>query len=64
MPQYLKDIIGVLRSTVDVPFTDGGTYTTIPHFTAEYHAANQVLVEHVAAPAQSTGGTPGQVALA
>ncbi|MFF4543369.1 hypothetical protein ACFY1J_03880 [Streptomyces sp. NPDC001406] len=57
-------MIGVLRSTVDVPFRDGGTYTTIPQFTAEYHTANQVLVEHVAAFAQSTGATPGQVALA
>ncbi|NGO08368.1 aldo/keto reductase [Streptomyces sp. HC44] len=38
--------------------------TTIPRFTAENRAANQVLVEHIATLAQAKGATPGQVALA
>ena len=35
-----------------------------PRFTEENRAANQTLVEHVAALAQAKDATPGQVALA
>ncbi|MGW5664484.1 aldo/keto reductase [Streptomyces sp. NPDC003758] len=57
---------GFLNGTVDAStaFTDGDVRTSIPRFTAENRAANQALVEHVAALAQNKGATPGQVALA
>ncbi|MFF9808238.1 aldo/keto reductase [Streptomyces coeruleorubidus] len=57
---------GFLTGTVDAStsFTDGDVRTTIPRFTAENRAANQALVDHVTALAQSKDATPGQVALA
>ncbi|MFH9983893.1 aldo/keto reductase [Streptomyces sp. NPDC017179] len=57
---------GFLTGTVDAStsFTDGDVRTTIPRFTAENRAANQALVDQVAALAQAKGATPGQVALA
>ena len=57
---------GFLTGTVDAStsFTHGDVRTTIPRFTADNRAANQALVDHVAALAQSKGATPGQVALA
>ncbi|MEU1804757.1 aldo/keto reductase [Streptomyces sp. NPDC019937] len=57
---------GFLTGTVDAstPFTDGDVRATIPRFSAGNRAANQALVDHVAALAQTKGATPGQVALA
>ncbi|MFI1034510.1 aldo/keto reductase [Streptomyces sp. NPDC020951] len=57
---------GFLTGTVDAStsFADGDVRTTIPRFAAENRAANQILVEHVAALAQAKDATPGQVALA
>ncbi|MFJ4084338.1 aldo/keto reductase [Streptomyces iakyrus] len=57
---------GFLTGTVDTStsFADGDVRATIPRFTAENRAANQALVDHVAALAQAKGATPGQVALA
>ncbi|MFF9810660.1 aldo/keto reductase [Streptomyces coeruleorubidus] len=57
---------GFLTGTVDAStsLTHGDVRTTIPRFTADNRAANQALVDHVAALAQSKGATPGQVALA
>jgi aryl-alcohol dehydrogenase-like predicted oxidoreductase len=57
---------GFLTGTVDAStsFTDGDVRTTIPRFTTENRAANQALVDHVTALAQSKDATPGQVALA
>ena len=46
------------------PFAANDVRTTIPRFTAENRAANQVLVEHIATLAQAKDATPGQVALA
>ena len=45
-------------------FTAGDIRTSIPRFTAENRDANQVIVDRVAALAESRGATPGQVALA
>ncbi len=57
---------GYLTGTVDqsTAFADGDVRATIPRFTEENRAANQALVEHVAAVAVSHDATPGQVALA
>ncbi|MFH8655218.1 aldo/keto reductase [Streptomyces afghaniensis] len=57
---------GFLTGTVDTStsFADGDVRTTIPRFTAENRAANQALVDHVAALAQVKDASPGQVALA
>ncbi|MFF3906799.1 aldo/keto reductase [Streptomyces sp. NPDC001848] len=57
---------GFLTGTVDAStfFANGDVRTTIPRFTAENRAANQVLVDHVVRLAQAKGATPGQVALA
>ncbi|MFD9492793.1 aldo/keto reductase [Streptomyces sp. NPDC060005] len=45
-------------------FTDGDIRTTIPRFSDDNRAANQALVDHVAALAHGKHATPGQVALA
>ncbi|MEU0061553.1 hypothetical protein [Streptomyces sp. NPDC006334] len=50
--------VDVLRSAVDVPFTDGGTRTTTLQFTEENRAASQVLKHHVAALGQSKDANP------
>ncbi|MFI6038001.1 aldo/keto reductase [Streptomyces sp. NPDC051315] len=57
---------GFLTGAVDAstPFAADDVRTTIPRFTAENRAANQALVEHVAALASAKDATPGQVALA
>lgn len=57
---------GFLTGTVDTAadFADGDIRGTIPRFTAENRAANQVLVAHVAELAAAKDATPGQVALA
>ncbi|MGW7206584.1 aldo/keto reductase [Streptomyces sp. NPDC054837] len=57
---------GFLTGAVDAstPFAADDVRTTIPRFTAENRAANQVLVEHIATLAQAKDATPGQVALA
>ena len=48
----------------DTTFADGDVRATIPRFSAENRAANQVLVDHVAQLAQAKGATAGQVSLA
>ncbi|MEU5318590.1 aldo/keto reductase [Streptomyces sp. NPDC021056] len=57
---------GFLTGAVDAStsFAAGDVRTTIPRFTAENRAANQVLVEQIATLAQAKDATPGQVALA
>ncbi|MEV0224728.1 aldo/keto reductase [Streptomyces sp. NPDC050704] len=57
---------GFLTGAVDTStsFAADDVRTTIPRFTAENRAANQVLVEHIATLAQAKNATPGQVALA
>lgn len=57
---------GFLTGTVDssTAFTDGDIRATIPRFTPENRDANQALVAHVRAVAESKGVTPGQIALA
>ncbi|MBE8473828.1 aldo/keto reductase [Streptomyces justiciae] len=57
---------GFLTGAVDAstPFAADDVRTTIPRFTAENRAANQALVEHIAALATAKDATPGQVALA
>ncbi|MCK9795434.1 aldo/keto reductase [Isoptericola sp. 4D.3] len=57
---------GFLTGTVDpgTSFSAGDVRTTIPRFTPENRAANQVLVDHVRALADAKGATAGQVALA
>ena len=57
---------GFLTGAVDAStsFADGDVRSTIPRFTTENRAANQALVEHIAALAQTKDATPGQVALA
>lgn len=57
---------GFLTGTVDArtTFSDGDARTTIPRFSETNRAANQALVDHVAALAEAEGATPGQVALA
>ena len=45
-------------------FTEGDIRTTIPRFSQDNLAANQALVDHVAALAQAKNATPGQVSLA
>jgi aryl-alcohol dehydrogenase-like predicted oxidoreductase len=57
---------GFLTGAVDAStsFADNDVRTTIPRFTAENRAANQALVEHISALAQTKDATPGQVALA
>jgi len=57
---------GFLTGTVDTTttFTEGDIRTTIPRFSPDNRAANQALVDHVAALARDTGAGPGQVALA
>jgi aryl-alcohol dehydrogenase-like predicted oxidoreductase len=57
---------GFLTGTVDpsTKFADGDIRATIPRFTAENRAANQVLVDHVARLAAAKDATPGQIALA
>lgn len=57
---------GFLTGTVDqaTTFAPGDIRATIPRFTEENRAANQALVDHVRALAESRGATSGQVALA
>ncbi|MEU4878712.1 aldo/keto reductase [Streptomyces sp. NPDC021608] len=57
---------GFLTGAVDAStaFAADDVRTAIPRFTAENRAANQTLVEHVAALATAKDATPGQVALA
>jgi aryl-alcohol dehydrogenase-like predicted oxidoreductase len=57
---------GFLTGTVDpsTKFADSDIRATIPRFTAQNRAANQVLVDHVARLAAAKDATPGQIALA
>jgi aryl-alcohol dehydrogenase-like predicted oxidoreductase len=57
---------GFLTGTVDpsTKFADGDIRATIPRFTEQNRAANQVLVDHVARLAAAKDATPGQIALA
>ncbi|MER6077374.1 aldo/keto reductase [Streptomyces sp. NPDC001833] len=57
---------GFLTGTVDTStaFAEGDVRATIPRFSEENRAANQALVDHVAALAKAKGASPGQVALA
>jgi len=57
---------GFLTGTVDpaTEFTPGDIRATIPRFTAVNRAANQAIVDHVAALAQAKQATSGQIALA
>ncbi len=57
---------GFLTGTVSTSteFAPGDIRASIPRFEAENRAANQALVEHVAALARAKDATPGQVALA
>ncbi|MCQ9130356.1 aldo/keto reductase [Streptomyces hilarionis] len=57
---------GFLTGAVDAStaFAADDVRTAIPRFTAENRAANQTLVEHIAALATAKDATPGQVALA
>ena len=57
---------GFLTGTVDqsTSFAEGDVRSTIPRFSEENRAANQALVEHVAALASSKDASPGQIALA
>ena len=57
---------GFLTGTVsaETGFAEGDIRATIPRFTTGNRAANQRLVDHVAALAAAKGATPGQVALA
>jgi len=57
---------GFLTGTVsaDAGFAEGDIRATIPRFTVDNRAANQRLVDHVAALAEAKGATPGQIALA
>ena len=55
-----------MTGTVDTSttFTDGDVRETIPRFSSDNRAANQALVEHVAALGRAKGVSPGQIALA
>lgn len=57
---------GYLTGTIDAsaPFAEGDMRQNLPRFTEENRAANQALVEHVAALGEARGATPGQIALA
>ena len=57
---------GYLTGTVDASaeFTDGDFRNANPRFTAENRAANQALLEQIAAVGAARGATSGQVALA
>ena len=57
---------GFLTGTIDASasFTDGDFRGDNPRFTPENRAANQALIDHVAAIGAARGATPGQVALA
>jgi aryl-alcohol dehydrogenase-like predicted oxidoreductase len=57
---------GFLTGTVDTTtsFAEGDIRATIPRFDEENRAANQALVDHVAALARAKSASPGQVALA
>jgi aryl-alcohol dehydrogenase-like predicted oxidoreductase len=57
---------GFLTGTVDpaTEFASGDIRATIPRFTTDNRAANQALVDHVAALARLKQATPGQIALA
>ncbi|HEV7624294.1 MAG TPA: aldo/keto reductase [Amnibacterium sp.] len=57
---------GFLTGTVDpgTSFSAGDIRTTIPRFTEANRAANQALVDHVAALAVAKAATPGRIALA
>ncbi|WP_273652609.1 aldo/keto reductase [Cellulomonas fimi] len=57
---------GFLTGTVDASttFADDDIRRRVPRFTEENRTANQALVDHVRALADSKGATPGQVALA
>jgi aryl-alcohol dehydrogenase-like predicted oxidoreductase len=57
---------GFLTGTVNTAteFAAGDIRATIPRFTPANRAANQAIVDQVAALAQARGATPGQVALA
>ncbi|MGV1004985.1 MAG: aldo/keto reductase [Candidatus Nanopelagicales bacterium] len=50
--------------SADTKFGEGEFRTTVPRFSAENLAANQALIDHVRALAESRGATPAQVALA
>jgi aryl-alcohol dehydrogenase-like predicted oxidoreductase len=57
---------GFLTGTVDAStsFTDDDIRRRVPRFEAENLAANQALVDHVKALAETKGSTPGQISLA
>lgn len=57
---------GFLTGTVNASgdFGEGDIRSTIPRFTEENRSANQALVDHVAALAESKGVSTGQIALA
>jgi aryl-alcohol dehydrogenase-like predicted oxidoreductase len=57
---------GFFTGTVsaDAQFAPGEIRSRVPRFQAENLAANQALVDHVRALAETRGATPGQVALA
>jgi aryl-alcohol dehydrogenase-like predicted oxidoreductase len=57
---------GFLTGTVEpsTEFAAGDIRSTIPRFNEANRAANQALVDHVAAIADAKGATPGQIALA
>jgi aryl-alcohol dehydrogenase-like predicted oxidoreductase len=50
--------------SADSTFAPGEIRSRVPRFEAENLAANQALVDHVRALAETRGATPGQVALA
>ncbi|MEV5612778.1 aldo/keto reductase [Streptomyces sp. NPDC052225] len=57
---------GFLTGTVNAAtaFAEGDVRATIPRFSEDNRAANQVLVDHVAALARAKDASPGQIALA
>lgn len=57
---------GFLTGTVDAStsFSEGDIRTRVPRFTQDNLTANQALVDHVTALAQTKGCTPSQIALA
>jgi aryl-alcohol dehydrogenase-like predicted oxidoreductase len=57
---------GFLTGKIDAAtsFTDGDFRNTVPRFAPAARAANQALVDRIAAIAAAKGSTPGQIALA
>lgn len=55
---------GFFTGTVAPAFPDGDVRGRMPRFTPDNRAANQALLDHVAALAIAKGATPGQIALA